>query len=173
MTGWQQYSDIIIQFTLYPSSEMAVLRRPVSQRRQARRRDSIKVRGPASKSSKYSTFKRINTSRGTNPQNMVVHRGIGLPDKFRTRLVWNQAIALTGFSSAITQVYSVRMNGPFDPQAALGGTQLSIMTCLLACIVRTLSRALRLVLHSVLRLLALLAMGLMSLVLSVADLQEL
>ena len=123
MTGWQQYSDIIIQFTLYPSSEMAVLRRPVSQRRQARRRDSIKVRGPASKSSKYSTFKRINTSRGTNPQNMVVHRGIGLPDKFRTRLVWNQAIALTGFSSAITQVYSVRMNGPFDPQAALGGTQ--------------------------------------------------
>ena len=102
---------------------MAVLRRPVSQRRQARRRDSIKVRGPASKSSKYSTFKRINTSRGTNPQNMVVHRGIGLPDKFRTRLVWNQAIALTGFSSAITQVYSVRMNGPFDPQAALGGTQ--------------------------------------------------
>ena len=87
MTGWQQYSDIIIQFTLYPSSEMAVLRRPVSQRRQARRRDSIKVRGPASKSSKYSTFKRINTSQGTNPQNMVVHRGIGLPDKFRTRLV--------------------------------------------------------------------------------------
>ena len=66
---------------------MAVLRRPVSQRRQARRRDSIKVRGPASKSSKYSTFKRINTSQGTNPQNMVVHRGIGLPDKFRTRLV--------------------------------------------------------------------------------------
>ena len=102
MTGWQQYSDIIIQFTLYPSSEMAVLRRPVLN---AVRLvvDSIKVRGPASKSSKYSTFKRINTSRGTNPQNMVVHRGIGLPDKFRTRLVWNQAIALTGFSSAITR----------------------------------------------------------------------
>ena len=105
------------------------------QRRQARRRDSIKVRGPASKSSKYSTFKRINTSRGTNPQNMVVHRGIGLPDKFRTRLVWNQAIALTGFSSAITQVYSVRMNGPFDLKLHWVELNLSIMTCLLACIV--------------------------------------
>ena len=47
---------------------MAVLRRPVSQRRQARRRDSIKVRGPASKSSKYSTFKRINTSQVPTPE---------------------------------------------------------------------------------------------------------
>ena len=68
---------------------------------------------------------------------MVVHRGIGLPDKFRTRLVWNQAIALTGFSSAITQVYSVRMNGPFDLKLHWVELNLSIMTCLLACIVRT------------------------------------
>ena len=105
---------------------------------------------------------------------MVVHRGIGLPDKFRTRLVWNQAIALTRFSSAITQVYSVRMNGPFDPQAALGGTQPQYYDMLASMYSSyTLSRALRLVLHLVLRLLALLAMGLMSLVLSVAELQEL
>ena len=54
---------------------------------------------------------------------MVVHRGIGLPDKFRTRLIWNQAVVLTGFSSALTQSYAVRLNGPYDPQVALGGSQ--------------------------------------------------
>ena len=102
---------------------MAVLRRPVSQRRQARRRDSIKVRGPASKSSKYSTFKRINTSQVPTPRTWWFIAVLVFLISSRTRLVWNQAIALTRFSSAITQVYSVRMNGPFDPQAALGGTQ--------------------------------------------------
>ena len=73
---------------------MAIFRRPVSQRRKASR--PYKARGPASKSSR-STFKRIDTNKGTNPAHMVVHRGIGLPDKFRTRLIWNQAVVLTGF----------------------------------------------------------------------------
>ena len=72
---------------------MAIFRRPVSQRRKASR--PYKARGPASKSSR-STFKRIDTNKGTNPAHMVVHRGIGLPDKFRTRLIWNQAVVLTG-----------------------------------------------------------------------------
>lgn len=99
---------------------MAIFRRPVSQRRKASR--PYKARGPASKSPR-STFKRIDTNKGTNPAHMVVHRGIGLPDKFRTRLIWNQAVVLTGFSSALTQSYAVRLNGPYDPQVALGGSQ--------------------------------------------------
>lgn len=103
---------------------MAILRRPVSQRRQARRPSSIKARLPyRERSAKYDAYKRIDTNRGTNPQHMVVHRGIGLPEKFRTRLVWNESVVLTGFGSSITQFYTVRLNGPYDPQAALGGTQ--------------------------------------------------
>ena len=39
------------------------------------------------------------------------------------RLIWNQAVVLTGFSSALTQSYAVRLNGPYDPQVALGGSQ--------------------------------------------------
>ena len=30
---------------------------------------------------------------------------------------------MTGFSSALTQSYAVRLNGPYDPQVALGGSQ--------------------------------------------------
>ena len=65
---------------------------------------------------------------------MVVHRGIGLPDKFRTRLIWNQAVVLTGFSSALTKVTQFVLT--VHTLVALGGSQLSI-TCLLACIART------------------------------------
>lgn len=103
---------------------MAILRRPVSQRRQARRPSSIKARLPyRDRSTKYDAYKRIDTNRGTNPQHMVVHRGIGLPEKFRTRLVWNESVVFSGFGTTVTQEYSVRLNGPFDPQYAFGGTQ--------------------------------------------------
>lgn len=65
----------------------------------------------------------LDTNSGTNPQGLVIHRGIGLPDRFRTRLVWNESVSLTGFGTSIIQNYVVRMNGPFDPQQAIGGTQ--------------------------------------------------
>ena len=98
---------------------MAIFRRPFLS---AARLPSLQSSRSGGKSSR-STFKRIDTNKGTNPAHMVVHRGIGLPDKFRTRLIWNQAVVLTGFSSALTQSYAVRLNGPYDPQVALGGSQ--------------------------------------------------
>ena len=95
---------------------------------------------------------------------MVVHRGIGLPDKFRTRLIWNQAVVLTGFSSA-HQSYAVRLNGPYDPQVALGGSQPQYYDMLLlACIARTWYGCKDFFVHLVLRPAVLLAMGLMWLV---------
>lgn len=72
---------------------------------------------------KRSTYKKLNTRVGTNPGNLVVHKGIGIPDRFRTRLSWTESIVLTGFGSSITQNYAVAMNSPYDPQAALGGNQ--------------------------------------------------
>lgn len=103
---------------------MAILRRPVSQRRQARRPSSIKARLPyRDRSTKYDAYKRIDTSRGTNPQHMVVHRGIGFPEKFRTRLVWSESVVLSSFAANTTSQYVVRLNGPYDPQSALGGSQ--------------------------------------------------
>lgn len=59
----------------------------------------------------------------TNPANLVVHRGIGMPDNFITRLVWSETAILNGFGTTITQNYAVRMNGPYDPQLAVGGNQ--------------------------------------------------
>ena len=39
------------------------------------------------------------------------------------RLIWNQAVVLTGFFLCSPQSYAVRLNGPYDPQVALGGSQ--------------------------------------------------
>ena len=148
---------------------MAIFRRPVSQRRKAS--CPYKARGPASKSSR-STFKRIDTNKGTNPAHMVVHRGIGLPDKFRTRLIWNQAVVLTGFSSA-HQSYAVRLNGPYDPQVALGGSQPQYYDMLASMYSTYMVRVQRFLVHLVLRPAVLLAMGLMWLVSSVVVLLHL
>lgn len=70
------------------------------------------------------TMKNLNTSnRGSQPGNLVIHRGIGMPDRFRTKLVWTESIALGSFGTAITQSYAVGMNNPYDPQASIGGNQ--------------------------------------------------
>lgn len=60
---------------------------------------------------------------GSYPQGMLIHRGIGLPDRFRTKLQFSESVVLTPFSIIATQVYGVRMNGPYDPVLAIGGGQ--------------------------------------------------
>lgn len=69
------------------------------------------------------TYRNLDTAKGNNPQNLLVHRGIGIPERFRTKLVWTESIVLTGFGTTITQSYAVGMNNPYDPQTALGGNQ--------------------------------------------------
>ena len=82
---------------------MAIFRRPVSQRRKAS--CPYKARGPASKSSR-STFKRIDTNKGTNPAHMVVHRGIDYLDKFLHTSDLESGGCLDWFSSAHSKLRS-------------------------------------------------------------------
>lgn len=70
-----------------------------------------------------SAYRNLNTRVGNNPQNLLVHRGIGIPDRFRTKLTWTESYALTSFGTSITQSQAIGMNNPYDPQSALGGNQ--------------------------------------------------
>lgn len=104
---------------------MAIVRKPLSQRKyvKTQRKMVAQKRTFTPPSSKRAAYRPIDTNMGTNPQSLVIHRGIGLPDTFRTRLVWNDSIVLTGFGTGSVQRFTVRMNGPFDPQESLGGGQ--------------------------------------------------
>lgn len=82
-----------------------------------------KVAMKRNKPAKRYAYRPINNSKGTNPASMVIHNGIGFPDRFRTKLSWSESIVLTGFGTSITQSYAVGMNNPYDPQTALGGNQ--------------------------------------------------
>lgn len=79
--------------------------------------------GVKSRNVRRRLYRPINSSIGTNPANLLIHRGIGFPDRFQTRLSWTESVALTGFGTGITQDYVVQMNSPYDPQYAIGGNQ--------------------------------------------------
>lgn len=106
------------------SRQMAIFRRPVSTRRKASRPSGYKAKAPmrTTRTVRSSAYKPIDTVKGTNPQSVLVHRGIGIPETFRTRLIWNQMVSLTPPASGNAS-YAVRMNGVFDPQYNLGGSQ--------------------------------------------------
>lgn len=82
-----------------------------------------KVAMKKTKPAKRYSYKNLNTRVGNNPQNLLIHRGIGIPDRFRTKLSWTESIVLTSFGTTITQSYAVGMNNPYDPQTAIGGNQ--------------------------------------------------
>lgn len=75
------------------------------------------------KKMKAKTYAPFESLVGNNPQNYVVHRGIGFPDALQTNLVYTDSILLDPSSGNPTPVFSVGMNNAFDPQAALGGGQ--------------------------------------------------
>lgn len=101
---------------------MAVMRKPVSQRRYVKSRKATMAKRTYTPPRRKANTP-LDTNKGNNPQNLVIHRGIGLPDRFRTRIVWSDSIVLSGFGTSATQSFCVRMNGPYDPQQAIGGTQ--------------------------------------------------
>lgn len=82
---------------------------------------SYKVSKIAAK--KARAYKPYDSIKGTNPQHMLVSRGIGFPDRFFTNLVYSDSIVLTPSSGTPTPSFLLRMNSIFDPQQSLGGGQ--------------------------------------------------
>lgn len=74
---------------------------------------------PRTKRSAYLPF---NMKTGTNPQSMLIHRGIGFPDKFRTKLVFCESVVLGPFTP-ITVSKAYNLAAPYDPDPAVGGGQ--------------------------------------------------
>lgn len=98
---------------------MAIMRRPVSQRRKARRTQYKATRRNRTRAYEPSTL----MTRGTNPQNAVVFRGIGFPDRLTTNLVYADSFILDP-SAGTPFPYTVwRMTSLYDPQYAIGGGQ--------------------------------------------------
>jgi len=100
---------------------MAIMRRPVSSRRSIKSRKATQAKrtftAPRSKS-----YTPVNTRVGTNSQNFLVHRGIGFPDKYRTRLMYCESVTLGPFSPQ-TLYKAFTLSSPYDPDPAIGGGQ--------------------------------------------------
>lgn len=60
---------------------------------------------------------------GTNPQNHVVVRGIGMPDKLTTNLVYSDSFVLDPTAASPFQSKRFRWNSVFDPDYEVGGGQ--------------------------------------------------
>ena len=63
------------------------------------------------------------SKQNSNPGSFVIHRGVGFPDKFRTKLQFCDSIVLGNFNSTITQFKAYALNNPYDPDPAIGGGQ--------------------------------------------------
>lgn len=101
---------------------MGIYRRPVSARRNIKsRKASTPKRTYTPPRSKARS--NLSDNRGAAPAGMVIHRGVGMPDRFRTRLEFSESIVLSSFGTSITQFYGIRMNGAYDPVLAIGGGQ--------------------------------------------------
>jgi len=81
---------------------MGVYRRPVSARRNIKsRKASTPKRTYTPPRSKARS--NLSDNRGAAPAGMVIHRGVGMPDRFRTRLEFSESIVLSSFGTSITQ----------------------------------------------------------------------
>jgi len=101
---------------------MGIFVRPVSKRRfvKGRKLAPKKVR----RLGKLGTFSAYNSaSRGNNPANSTVFRGIGFPDKLTTNLVYSQSLALTPTGLLPTPYTAYKASSLYDPEDALGGGQ--------------------------------------------------
>jgi len=103
---------------------MGNFRRPVSRRRFIKNR-KVPMSKRITRSGRVTgNAISIDTAgRGSNPSNVLVHRGIGFPDRFNTNLAYTESFVLTSFGSSITQRKTFRLNGLFDPDESLGGGQ--------------------------------------------------
>ena len=101
---------------------MANFRRPVSKRMFVKSRKTGKdVRRPRSRAITSST--KSFAIKGNNPKNLLVHRGIGFPDNFRTTLVYSDSIILTPSGGTPSPSKGYRLTSLYDPDVSLGGGQ--------------------------------------------------
>lgn len=70
--------------------------------------------------SAYSPYHSI---RGTNPENAVTFKGKGFPDRLTTNLVYTDSFILDPSAGTPCPNKTYSMNGCFDPDFSLGGTQ--------------------------------------------------
>lgn len=63
------------------------------------------------------------SKQNSNAGSFLIHRGVGFPDKFRTKLQFCDSIALTGFNTSITQYKAFSLSSAYDPDPAIGGGQ--------------------------------------------------
>lgn len=90
------------------------------KRRQSRKTQrSKRVYGPP-KNKTYTPYPGI---RGTNPSNLVRVKGIGLPDRLNTNLVYSDSLSLDPSAGTPTPFAAFRLSSVFDPDNALGGGQ--------------------------------------------------
>lgn len=115
MTCWLIISDIIIQFTPYPSSEMVNYRRPVSARRSVRSR---KPRAKRVTRKSYSNGSTMTAGRITG----LSRQDFGFPDTLRTKLHYCDVVQLAA-SAGAPGIYQFRMNSLFDPDYTGTGHQ--------------------------------------------------
>lgn len=101
---------------------MGVMPRTSSSRRQASR-FKVSSRRKSKTSTRKGTYKPYSNTRGTNPANLTVFRGIGFPDKLTTNLVYSESIILTPSVGTPTPFVTYKATSLFDPNEALGGGQ--------------------------------------------------
>lgn len=102
----------------YRSSRTA--RKPAPKRRTKRRSAATSGarRNGAAASARPSVYRRISAPPGQ------VQRGyLPFPDRYHTRLPWVYQTGLTTPATSVTGAISYRLNGPYDPDVAAGGTQ--------------------------------------------------
>jgi len=63
------------------------------------------------------------STQGTNPQNAVVFRGIGFPDRLTTNLVYTESIVLTPSAGSTCPFVVYKATSGYDPNNAIGGGQ--------------------------------------------------
>lgn len=103
---------------------MAIFRRPVSKRMFVKSRKTGKnVRRPVSRSRAITSSTNSFAIKGNNPKNLLVHRGIGFPDNFRTTLVYSDSIILTPSGGTPSPSKGYRLTSLYDPDVSLGGGQ--------------------------------------------------
>ena len=77
-------------------------------------------RTPIMRRNAYSPYPNI---RGTNPSNAITFKGKGFPDRLTTNLVYTDSIILDPSAGTPCPNKTYTLNGCFDPDFSLGGTQ--------------------------------------------------
>jgi len=77
-------------------------------------------RTPIMRRNAYSPYP---STRGTNPSNAITFKGKGFPDRLTTNLVYTDSIILDPSAGTPCPNKTYTLNGCFDPDFSLGGTQ--------------------------------------------------